>query len=182
MAEQKATGQEYYRRIKRAFGQASDGEIAERLGTSRQSVSYWKTGKAAPDGNKLIRAAQITGVRQEWFTTGEEQYFEQDDTLRPYSGPEHYRLAAAIDAEFQRVAELEGITLEELVSEVAGLLQIPERNLYNYRSGKWSAPAAIIPRLSARFKSTAVLRELLGAHVEAAIKPLLDGLESQLGD
>lgn len=180
MAEDKTGGREYYLRIKRAFDGAPDRRIAAALGTTAAAVSLWRTNKTVPGGARLIRAAEVTGIRQEWFTTGEEQYLKHDDMLRPYAGPEHYRLAAAIDAEFKRVAKAEGISADELVVEVAALLTMPERNFYNYRTGKWSVPGAIIPALSARFKSVALLRELFGETVAAAMTPLLDGLEKQL--
>ncbi len=180
MGEEKTGGREYYQRIKRAFGDDSDGRIAEALGTTRAAVSLWRTNKSVPDAKRLIRAAEVTGVRQEWFTTGEEQYFKHDDTLLPYSGPEHYRLAAVVDAEFKRLAEDEGVSLEELVTEIASSLGLPERNIYNYRSGKWSIPASIISRLSQRFHSITILKEMLDEHVEAAIRPLLEGIERQI--
>jgi transcriptional regulator with XRE-family HTH domain len=180
MSKEKTGGREYYRRIKRAFGDASDGKIAERLNVTRQAVSLWKTDKSEPDGMKLIRAAELTGVRLEWFISGDERYFTHDASMRPYSGPEHDRIAAAIDAEFNRVAKEEGVEIADLVAEVAALLGIPERNIYNYRAGKWSVPASIIPEMSMRFKSTAILKEILGEHVARAIKPLVDGLEKQI--
>jgi hypothetical protein len=173
-------GAEYYRRIKRAFGDATDSEIGERLNTSRQSVGQWKAGQTEPEGMKLIRASEITGIRIEWFLTGDDRYFTKDTTMRPHSGPNHDRIAAAIDAEFKRVAKEEGIEMADLVTEVAALLGMPERNIYNIRSGKWSAPASIIPELSMRFKSTAILRVVLGEHVARAMKPILDGLERQI--
>jgi len=180
MAEQKTGGAEYYRRIKRAFGEASDNRIAEALATSRQAVSLWKTGKSEPDGHKLIRAADVTGIQLQWFITGEERHFARDTTMRAHSGPGHDRIAAAIDAEFKRVAKEEGKEMADLVAEVAKLLGVPERNLYNYRTGKWSVPASLIPELSVRFKSAAILGEIVGEHVALLMKPLLEGLEGQL--
>lgn len=180
MAEPKIGGAECYRRIKRAFNDAPDTEIAERLGITRSSVSYWRNDKSAPDGRRLIRAAEVTGVQLEWFVTGEEQYFTRDSTLRPHSGPGHDRIAAVIDAEFVRVAKEEGVEVSALISEVAQMLGMPERNLYNYRTGKWSVPASIIPELSMRFKSAAILKEILGEHMTRAMQHLIKGLEDQM--
>lgn len=40
----------------------SQGELAERLDVSRQSVSKWETGQSVPDLDKIIRLADLYGV------------------------------------------------------------------------------------------------------------------------
>ena len=40
----------------------SQGELAERLEVSRQSVSKWETGQSVPDLDKIIRLADLFGV------------------------------------------------------------------------------------------------------------------------
>ena len=182
MPRDKPEGKDFYRRLKRAFEDASDAEIARRLHVTPQSVSQWKGGKTIPEGGTLIYAAQVTGIRMEWFLSGDESFFTTDSSMRPHSGREHDRIAAVIDSEFKRVANEEGVVMQELVADVARYLGIPERNIYNYRTGKWSVPASIISPLSIRFRSSAILEEVLGQHVTKVLDPLLRGLGSQLKD
>ena len=40
----------------------SQGDLAERLDVSRQSVSKWETGQSVPELDKLIRLADLFGV------------------------------------------------------------------------------------------------------------------------
>lgn len=60
-----------YLRVKEAFGEASDANIAERLKVSRSAVSQWKQGTTKPDAHKLIRVEEITGVPLGWLLTGD---------------------------------------------------------------------------------------------------------------
>lgn len=71
-------------------------------------------------------------------------------------------LAQTLDDEFKRVARDEDLPMEQLVDETAALTGLSPRQLYNYRSGKWPIPARIIPILSRRFQSTALLTVLRG--------------------
>ena len=48
----------YYRRQ----GKLSQEELAARVGVSRQAVSKWELGEAAPDINKLLALARAFGV------------------------------------------------------------------------------------------------------------------------
>jgi hypothetical protein len=66
-------------------------------------------------------------------------------------------LPHTLDDEFKRVAKAEGIFIEELVAEVSRLIQKSERQIYNYRSGKWELPGSLIPILCRRFRSRALL-------------------------
>jgi hypothetical protein len=70
--------------------------------------------------------------------------------------------AQTLDDEFKRVAREEDIPMDALVEEVAKLTELRPRQLYNYRSGKWPIPAKIIPILSKRFRSTALLAVVRG--------------------
>jgi hypothetical protein len=70
------------------------------------------------------------------------------------------QLPPTLDAEFRRVAREEQKSREALVAEVAALTHKSERQIYNYRSGKWSLPADLIPALCRRFRSRALLAAL----------------------
>lgn len=69
-------------------------------------------------------------------------------------------LPKVLDSEFRRVAKEEGRGMAELVGDLAALCAASPRQLYNWRSGKWSPPARTIPILCARFKSPALLHAL----------------------
>jgi hypothetical protein len=47
-------------------------------------------------------------------------------------------LPQTLNAEFKRLANDEGKSMDELVEEVAGLIGKSTRQVYNFRSGKWS--------------------------------------------
>lgn len=79
-------------------------------------------------------------------------------------------LARALDGEFKRVAKDEQISMEELVNEVAALTDCSTRQLYNYRSGKWSLPGELIPTLCKRFRSRALLDELIAGCAETPVE------------
>src|SRR4051794_752852 len=74
-------------------------------------------------------------------------------------------LARTLDDEFKRTAKQEDLTMETLVEEVAGITGYTARQLYNFRSGKWPLPAAIIPILCQRFGSR-ILMHALAAQCE----------------
>ena len=40
----------------------SQGDLAEKLEVSRQSVSKWETGQSVPDLDKIIKLADLFGV------------------------------------------------------------------------------------------------------------------------
>jgi hypothetical protein len=70
------------------------------------------------------------------------------------------KLSEVLDREFARVAKSEGISMDELVKEVALLTECSTRQLYNYRSGKWGLPSDFIPVLCKRFRSLTLLHAL----------------------
>lgn len=74
-------------------------------------------------------------------------------------------IARTLDDEFKRVAKQEGLMMEELVEQVAEMTGYTQRQLYNFRSGKWPLPAVIIPLLCQRFGSR-VLMQALAAECE----------------
>ena len=49
----------------------SQGELAERLDVSRQSVSKWETGQSVPDLDKIIKLADLFGVTVDELVRGE---------------------------------------------------------------------------------------------------------------
>lgn len=49
----------------------SQEELAARLGVSRQSISKWETGEAAPEISKLPLLAQAFGVTTDWLLSDE---------------------------------------------------------------------------------------------------------------
>lgn len=51
----------------------SQEELAERLEVSRQSVSRWENGSAAPDFDKTVRISEIFGVTTDYLIKGEVQ-------------------------------------------------------------------------------------------------------------
>lgn len=69
--------------------------------------------------------------------------------------------ARTLDSEFRRIAEQEEKTMEEMVTEVSRLLNRSIRQIYNYRSGKWSLEARHVPTLCRRFNSLALVNALV---------------------
>lgn len=51
----------------------SQGDLADALEVSRQSVSKWENNSAVPELDKLIRLAQIFGITIDELVTGQEQ-------------------------------------------------------------------------------------------------------------
>lgn len=49
----------------------SQGDLAERLEVSRQSVSKWETGQSVPDLDKIIKLADLFGVTVDELVRGE---------------------------------------------------------------------------------------------------------------
>lgn len=64
----------------------SQGDLAEKLDVSRQSVSKWETDASVPDLDKLVKLSQVFGVTLDQLVTGEES---------PPPTPEAAPLAAA---------------------------------------------------------------------------------------
>ncbi len=80
------------------------------------------------------------------------------------------KLARILDDEFIRVAKLENISLEELVTDVSICTRTSARQLYNYRCGKCDIPASLIPVLSRRFKSQAFIHALIDDCADVAVE------------
>lgn len=51
----------------------SQGDLAERLGVSRQSISKWETDSSVPDLDKLVKLSEIFGVTLDELVMGERE-------------------------------------------------------------------------------------------------------------
>ena len=51
----------------------SQGDLAEQLSVSRQSVSKWENNSAVPDLDKLVKLSTISGVSLDELVKGEMQ-------------------------------------------------------------------------------------------------------------
>lgn len=65
------TLQEKIYRCRKKAGLSQEA-LAERLGVSRQAVSKWETGEAAPEIGKLALLARTFGVSTDWLLSDEE--------------------------------------------------------------------------------------------------------------
>lgn len=88
--------------------------------------------------------------------------------------PETASLARALDDEFRRVAKSEDVPMLYLVKQVARALGCSERQLYNYRSGKWPIPSSYLPALCQRFNSRLLLDVLSGSIEPSEIRTAID--------
>lgn len=93
--------------------------------------------------------------------------------MKTDSKPDTDSLARALDDEFKRIARLEDVPMLDLVTQVAGSLGCSERQLYNYRSGKWPLPSSFLPALCQRFNSTLLL-DVLHTAIPIEISPTID--------
>lgn len=72
-------------------------------------------------------------------------------------------IGRAFTAELKRIASIEDKTMESLCEEIGNLVGLKgkeQRQLYNWRSGKWPLPSNVIPMLCRRFRSRALLHAL----------------------
>ncbi|HKO43385.1 MAG TPA: hypothetical protein VJU84_08845 [Pyrinomonadaceae bacterium] len=77
--------------------------------------------------------------------------------------------ARILDSEFKRIYEQEDKTMEELVGEIAQLVNRRPREIYNWRCGKWPVPSSAIPTLCRRFGSTALVNALVAECSDVAV-------------
>ena len=63
----------------------SQGDLADALEVSRQSVSKWETGGATPDLDKLVKMSALFGVTLDELVTGQqgEAAAQPEETLPP---------------------------------------------------------------------------------------------------
>ena len=65
----------------------SQGDLADALEVSRQSVSKWENNSAVPELEKLIKMAQIFGITIDELVTGEETKTEKQEEPIPPPPP-----------------------------------------------------------------------------------------------
>ena len=61
----------------------SQGDLADRLGVSRQSVSKWETNGSVPDLDKLVAMSRLFGVTLDQLVCGEEPAGQQEEEPEP---------------------------------------------------------------------------------------------------
>ena len=54
----------------RAEKKLSQGDLADALGVSRQSVSKWETDTSVPELDKLVKLSQLFGITLDELVTG----------------------------------------------------------------------------------------------------------------
>ena len=65
----------------------SQGDLADRLGVSRQSVSKWETDGSVPDLDKLVAMSRLFGVTLDQLVCGEEPAEQQKEGPEPPRSP-----------------------------------------------------------------------------------------------
>lgn len=97
----------------------SQGDLAERLEVSRQSVSKWETGQSVPDLDKIIKLADLFGVSVDQLVREE----ARSEPERPQPTPEPQVIYVEKRAE-RTAAQITGICLMVLgcITTVLGLL------------------------------------------------------------
>ena len=71
----------------RAEHHLSQGDLAEALAVSRQSVSKWETDSSVPDLDKLVKLSQLFGVTLDELVTGEAGSAEEEAPLETPATP-----------------------------------------------------------------------------------------------
>ena len=64
----------------------SQEALAEKIGVSRQAISKWETGEAAPEITKLPLLARTFGVTADWLLDDEAEF--EEDTPEEEAGPD----------------------------------------------------------------------------------------------
>lgn len=80
----------------RTANNLSQGELAEALGVSRQSVSKWETDASVPELDKLVKLASLFGVTLDQLVTGETPPIPEPSPAPPQQGMTGQRIAAVI--------------------------------------------------------------------------------------
>lgn len=102
----------------------SQGDVAEKLEVSRQSVSKWETGQSVPDLDKIIKLADLFGVTvDELVREGERTQPAQAQEPKPSQAPEP-QAAQTPEPQVVYVKEKGGLTRTQTAGvcvEVIGL-------------------------------------------------------------
>ncbi len=87
----------------RTAQELSQGDLADRLEVSRQSVSKWETGQSVPDLDKIIKLADLFGVSVDELVRESEQPKPERSTTEPQviyvekpSGPTPTQITGAV--------------------------------------------------------------------------------------
>ena len=67
----------------------SQGDLAEALSVSRQSVSKWETDGATPDLEKLIKLSELFGISLDTLVKGSETIPDANPTVQPQPEPQN---------------------------------------------------------------------------------------------
>lgn len=67
----------------------SQGDLAERLGVSRQSISKWETDGATPELDKLMRLSEVFGVTLDELVKGEREDASPEPVPAPAPAPKN---------------------------------------------------------------------------------------------
>ena len=99
--------------------QLSQGELADALGVSRQSVSKWETDASVPELDKLIRLSDLFGVTLDQLVKGEGK---AQATPAPSPAPGGIPTARLVLGGVLLAAGVLGILLLTLLASLGGLL------------------------------------------------------------
>lgn len=119
-------------RLSREAAKISQGDFADMLGVSRQTLSAIENGKVAPDGTRLLSASRIVGCPISDFFRAEE---EEVGLL--FRAAEHVVPSTPVRAKFQRLSRAYR-ELEEVVGVSESSIAPPE---YSYYPDTWSRSA-----------------------------------------
>lgn len=70
--------------LRTAWG-LSQGDLAEKLEVSRQSVSKWETGQSVPDLDKILKISDLFGVTTDYLLRENEEQTPQPDSRTLYA-------------------------------------------------------------------------------------------------
>ena len=101
--------------------QLSQGELADALGVSRQSVYKWETDASVPELDKLIRLSDLFGVTLDQLVKGEGQARDQTDPA-PAPAPGGIPTSRMVLGGVLLSAGILGILLLTLLAGLGGLL------------------------------------------------------------
>ena len=130
-------------RLRAAFNNAKNAEIARKIGVSESAVKNYLDGRV-PDGEKLVRIANLTNCNLHWLLTGQgvkflgeegfdleyviDEHEEWQDVLEEWYRWEGREMPADLGARFMRgwrgmskQEKIEALTdLKELVDKTVG--------------------------------------------------------------